>query len=90
MAATNKRFTMDNPNDWGYPITDNQTGKVYSCASNMRMMDFLEVVNKIEDTLKPIQAVCDKYKIPIKDLPEVLEEYIAYDNEEYLEKLKGQ
>lgn len=40
--------------------------------------------------LKPIQEVCEKYRIPIDDLPEVLEEYIEYDNEEYLEKLRNQ
>ena len=43
-----------------------------------------------QNTLKPIIDVCMKYKIPIQKLPDVLEEYIAYDNEEYLEKLKNQ
>ena len=44
---TEKRFTMDNPNDWGFPITDNDTGKVYSCASNQLMKDLCDVINKI-------------------------------------------
>ena len=44
---TAKRFTMNNPNDWGFPITDNVTGKVYSCASNQLMMDLCEVINEI-------------------------------------------
>ena len=43
------RFTMDNPNDWGFPITDNVTGKVYSCDSNILMKDFCKVVNGIVD-----------------------------------------
>lgn len=34
--------------------------------------------------------ICKKYRIPLDDLPEVLEEYIDYDNEEYLEKLRNQ
>ena len=47
-------------------------------------------LNKYYNLLKPIIEICEKYNIPIKDLPEVLEEYIAYDNEEYLEKIKNQ
>ena len=43
----NKRFTMDNPNDWGFPITDNVTGKVYNCASNILMKELCVVVNTI-------------------------------------------
>lgn len=44
---TEKRFTMDNPNDWGFPITDNVSGKVYSCASNILMKELCGVVNTI-------------------------------------------
>lgn len=43
----NKRFTMDNPNEWGFPITDNVTGKVYSCASNQLMKDLCDSINEI-------------------------------------------
>lgn len=43
----NKRFTMDNPNDWGFPITDNDSGKVYSCASNQLMKDLCDLINEI-------------------------------------------
>lgn len=51
----------------------------------------LEKENKeLKTQLKPIQKICKKYKIPLEDLPEVLEEYITYDNEEYLEKLQNQ
>ena len=46
---TEKRFTMDNPNDWGFPITDNVTGKVYNCNSNILMKDLCKVVNGIVD-----------------------------------------
>jgi len=47
-------------------------------------------LNKYETILKPIHEVCEKYNIPLEDLPDVLEEYIAYDNAEYLEKLQNQ
>lgn len=51
----------------------------------------LEKENKeLKTQLEPIQKICKKYKIPLEDLPEVLEEYITYDNEEYLEKLQNQ
>ncbi|WP_296882192.1 hypothetical protein [uncultured Methanobrevibacter sp.] len=41
-------------------------------------------------TLMKLRKICRKYRIPFNDLPDVLEEYIAYDNEEYLEKLRNQ
>ena len=40
------------------------------------------------NTLQNLQKICTKYKIPFYDLPEVLEEYITYDNAEYLEKIQ--
>ena len=43
----NKRFTMDNPNDWDFSITDNVTGKVYNCASNILMKELCVDVNTI-------------------------------------------
>ena len=43
-------------------------------------------LNGILEDLLPILEVCRKYNIDVKDLPETLEEYIAYDNEEYLAK----
>ena len=49
-----------------------------------------DLLNDYQDTLEPIEKVCSKYGIKVKDLPDVLEEYIAYDNAEYLEKLKNQ
>lgn len=38
---------MDNPNEWGFPITDNVTGKVCSCASNQLMKDLCYSINEI-------------------------------------------
>ena len=35
-----------------------------------------------------LKKVCQKYNIPLSDVGDVLEEYIVYDNAEYLEKLK--
>jgi len=46
---TEKRFTMDNPNDWGFPITDNKTNKIYSCDSNERMKALVKVINELND-----------------------------------------
>ena len=43
----NKQFTIDNPNDWDFSITDNVTGKVYNCASNILMKELCVVVNTI-------------------------------------------
>ena len=40
-------------------------------------------------TTTKLQEICQKYNIPFTDLPEVLEEYIATDNEEYLEKIRS-
>ena len=42
-----KRFVMKDPNDCGYPITDTDTGKVYSCASNIWMKELCTDINKI-------------------------------------------
>lgn len=68
-----------------YVIHDLRTGE---CLSSIDLM--INKLNEYEEQLKPIREVCDKYDIPLKDLPGTLEEYIAYDNEEYLEKLKNQ
>ena len=58
-----------------------------NCMFGKQVVDRL---NQYETLLKPICEICQKYKINIEDLPGVLEEYIAYDNEEYLEKLQSQ
>ena len=44
--------------------------------------ELLKENEQLKQQLKPIQKVCEKYRIPIKDLPEILEEYIAYDNDD--------
>ena len=41
-------------------------------------------------TVRSLEKICKKYNIPFNDLPGVLEEYIATDNEEYMEKLRSQ
>lgn len=51
----NKRFTMDNPNDWDFSITDNVTGKVYNCASNILMKELCVVVNTIVEEKKQLE-----------------------------------
>ena len=45
----NKRFEMKDPNCWGYPITDNKTGTVYSCDSNIWMKELVGVLNALHD-----------------------------------------
>ena len=50
---------------------------------------FEKFESKENTTIKKLQNICNKYDIPFNDLPEVLEEYIATDNEEYLEKLRS-
>ena len=51
---------------------------------------FEKFESKENTTIKKLQNICQKYRIPFNDLPEVLEEYIATDNEEYLEKIRRQ
>jgi hypothetical protein len=69
-----ERFTYS---IWSQTITDRETGERY--YGNMQVT---ELLNKFNETLKPIRKVCGKYNIPLKDLPEILEEYIAYDNDD--------
>ena len=50
---------------------------------------YFEIEQEERQTLTQLQKICNKYDIPFNDLPEVLEEYISTDNEEYLEKLRS-
>ena len=51
---------------------------------------YFEIEQEENTTIQHLQNICKDYNIPFNDLPEVLEEYIATDNEEYLEKLRSQ
>lgn len=62
---------------------------IFVCSFWITVLAVIET-NRIHKKLKPIQEICMKYRIPLDDLPEVLEEYIDEDNEEYLEKLRSQ
>ena len=96
----NKRYTvihLGNPVDC--VIKDHTSDNTIGIFSSMHnpvneVCDLLNNqdnrIKELETQIKPIKDICKKYQIPIKDLPEVLEEYIATDNEEYLEKLKNQ
>ena len=64
-----ERFTMDDPNDWGFPITDNVTGKVYNCASNILMKELCVVVNTIAEENKQLKSV-------VKEVIELLSEEV--------------
>ncbi len=46
------------------------------------VLKIVELLNELHEELEPIKKICKKYRIPIKDLPEILEEYIAYDNDD--------
>ena len=80
-----QRFQNFSTVSGAYLIHDLKTGE---CLSSLDSL--INKLNEYEEQLKPIREVCDKYDIPLKDLPGTLEEYIAYDNAEYLEKLKNQ
>lgn len=95
----NKQYTY---NDFGEIFKDKEIF-AYSCSmSNAKAIckelnDKEKEIHRLKKTnkelktqIEPIQKICKKYKIPLEDLPEVLEEYITYDNEEYLEKLQNQ
>lgn len=45
-------------------------------------MHLQKQLHNTQKELEPIRKICKKYRIPIKDLPEILEEYIAYDNDD--------
>lgn len=87
----NKRFTMDNPNDWGFPITDNDTGKVYNCASNILMKELCVVVNTIVEENEQLKQEKDKWKQQCIHFKEMLDDMdIAYLCDEWIyEELKG-
>lgn len=51
---------------------------------------YFEIEQEENQAVNKLQKICNKYDIPFNDLPEVLEEYIATDNEEYLEKIRSQ
>ncbi|MBR0369248.1 MAG: hypothetical protein IJH63_00825 [Methanobrevibacter sp.] len=72
----NKRFTMDNPNDWGFPITDNVTGKVYNCASNILMKELCVVVNTIVEENEKLKRGLEVSKQSHDDTYKELEQYI--------------
>jgi len=61
-----ERFTMDNPNDWGFPITDNVTGKVYNCASNILMKELCVVVNTIVEENEQLKKVLGAILLEVK------------------------
>jgi hypothetical protein len=50
--------------------------------------DIIQTLNSQGEIINKLKTICQKYRIPLADVPEILEAYIDYDNEEYLEKLK--
>lgn len=74
-----ERYMIDNAGT----LIDKKT-----CTCYDYLEEILPTLNQQENQLKPIKEICTKYNIPLEDLPEVLEEYITLDNEEYEEKLR--
>lgn len=79
-----------------YTVKRHKFHKIYVCNENNtdeipigpfarfekeQLQQMVQLLNEKNQLLKPIQAICEKYKIPIQDLPETLEEYISRDNE---------
>ena len=79
MTDNTERYMIDNAGT----LIDKKT-----CTCYDYLEEILPILNQQENQLKPIKEICTKYNIPIEDLPEVLEEYITLDNEEYEEKLR--
>jgi hypothetical protein len=78
-----KRFENISSIPGTYVVADLETGERLSSINLM-----INKLNELEEQIRPIRDVCIKYNIELEDLPDTLEEYIAYDNAEYLEKLK--
>ena len=78
-----KRFENISSIPGTYVVADLETGERLSSINLM-----INKLNELEEQIRPIRDVCIKYSIELEDLPDTLEEYIAYDNAEYLEKLK--
>ena len=79
MTDKHERYMIDNCGT----LIDKKT-----CTCYDYLEEILPTLNQQENQLKPIKEICTKYNIPLEDLPEVLEEYITLDNEEYEEKLR--
>lgn len=71
----NKRFTMAD-GEYNNPIC-------YDYGNGLSYIDVMELLNALHEQLEPLQKVCEKYNIPLEDLPGTLEEYIANDNDGY-------
>ena len=71
----NKRFTMDNPNDWGFPITDNVTGKVYNCASNILMKELCVDVNTIVEENEQLKLT---NRLLLEEMKEIRDKLTVY------------
>ena len=85
---TEKRFRLG-VCEKGLGLSDNLTKEQYLELDDKTLFRLCELLNELHEEneqlkqqLKPIQKVCEKYRIPLKDLPEILEEYIAYDNDD--------
>lgn len=78
-TSENKRYVFDDGS-----ITDLRTGHTIPHEKAATLLNYYEEV------LKPFRKLCLNYHIRLEDIPDILEEYISYDNEEYLEKLRSQ
>lgn len=92
----NKRYKIKGSDDFFQHIEDTtytedkHEGAIYNIYQVVNRLNKQDnKIKKLKTEIQPIRDICKKYQIPIQDLPAVLEEYIATDNEEYQEKIKG-
>ena len=74
----NKRFTIKD-----VEISDHEKKRLYDLRTFDGVISVYECLNELHEQLEPLQKVCEKYNIPLEDLPGTLEEYIANDNDGY-------
>ena len=84
---TEKRFTMDNPNDWGFPITDNKTGTVYNCNSNIWMKELVGVLNALNDENEQLKSENIQLTVDNKELKCTNNE-LYQENEQLKQQIK--
>jgi hypothetical protein len=80
---TAKRFIIDEYFEIGSVVIDTENENVrFKHENKLSMKQCCDLLNELHEELEPIKKICEKYHIPLKDLPEILEEYIAYDNDD--------
>ena len=72
-------------------IVNKDAGEEYGCFNRFEKIQLTELINTMngkDEVLDPIIRICEKYNIPVRDLPAVLDEYICNDNDGYFNYTK--